>query len=44
MADNIRKLCTEGGIDGGGEGGLELSNERNIRKSDAFRCEVCAGS
>jgi hypothetical protein len=44
MADNVRKLCTEGGIDGGGEGGLELSSERNISKSDAFRREVCAGS
>jgi len=44
VADNVRKLCAEGGVDSGGEGRLELSSERNIRKSDAFRCEVCAGS
>jgi hypothetical protein len=44
MAENVRKLRTEGSIDGGGEGGLELSDQGNVRKSDAFRCEVRAGS
>lgn len=43
MAENVRKLRTEGGIDGGGQGGLDLSGQGNVRKSDAFRCEVRAG-
>jgi hypothetical protein len=44
MAENVWKFPTEGSIDGGGEGGLKLSSQRNVRKSDAFRREVRTGS
>jgi hypothetical protein len=39
VAKKVRKLSTKGGIDGGGESGLELSGKRNVRKSDALVCE-----
>jgi len=44
MADDIRNLCAEGRVDGGGECGLELSGERDVCKSDVLCCRVRAGN
>ena len=44
MAEDIRKLRTEGSIDGGGKGGLELSGKYNVCKRNTLSCEIRAGS
>jgi len=44
VAEDIRKLRTERGIDVGREGGLELSGKRDVCEGNALRCKVRAGS
>ena len=44
MAENIWKFRTEGSIDGGGEGGLELSGKRNVREGNALNYNERTGS
>jgi hypothetical protein len=44
MAENVREVRTERSTDGSREGGLKLSSQRDVRKSDAFCREVGTNS
>ncbi len=44
VAEKIRKLRTEGGVDGGGEGRLEFSGKGDVCKGNTLRCKVRASS